>query len=317
LIGGSAVPALLILMLMRCFLLVVTVENRSMAPTLEAGDRVLMIRHWPTRWLRKGQIVLIEPGFGTAIGPTLLAATPYIKRIVALGGETFTISNTDITIHNYSCNHKIDHAQNQQVWHIPAGHLFVQGDSAQSVDSRIWGPLPLQSIRGVTLMKLPHKASVHPPQRIPSIGLSEKQTAPPFAVQTMRGETVTLNNFSGHATLFLFLTPRAILTYASMIVQLTATGVALVVVSTAGPEVTRAWIDQLPNSVPILIAPRTSNPFLDDYHVFVTPAFCFVNEHSMIEAAGLIGPNMEAWKLQIGSLAGQQITIPEGGSAEL
>ena len=37
----------------------------------------------------------------------------------------------------------------------------------------------------------------------------------------------------------------------------------------------------------------------------------------MIEAAGLIGPNMEAWKTQIGSLAGQQITIPEGGLAEV
>jgi hypothetical protein len=277
----------------------------------------LMIRHWPTGWLRKGQIVLIEPGLGTDVGPTLLAVMPYIKRIVALGGETVTISNTDITAHTYSFNHKINHEQRQQVWHIPAGYLFVQGDSAHSVDSRIWGPLPLRSIRGVTLMKLPHKVSADPPQRIPSIGLSEKQNAPQFAAQTMSGETVALINFSGHATLFLFLTPRAILTYTSMIAQMSAMGVALVVVSTTGPEVTRAWIGQLPNSVPILVAPGTSNSFLDDYHVFATPAFCFMNEHSMIEATGLIGPNMEAWKTQIGSLAGQQITIPEGGLAEL
>jgi hypothetical protein len=242
--------------------------------------------------------------------------TPYIKRIVALGGEALTISHTGIAARNYSFNHKINHKQSQQVWHIPAGHLFVQGDSPQSVDSRTWGPLPIQSIRGVTLMKLPYKVSAHPPQQIPSIGLSEKQAAPSFAAQTLSGETVTLVNFSGHATLFLFLTPRAILTYAAQAAQLTVAGVALVVVSAAAPEVTRAWIGQLPSSVPILVAPRTSNPFLDDYHIFGTPAFCFVNEHSKVEASGLIGPNMEAWKTQIGSLIRQQLTVLEDGSTE-
>ena len=316
-IGGLGVIALVIVMLMRCVLLVVTVENRSMAPTLEAGDRVLMIRHWPARWLRKGQIVLIEPGRGAAAGPALFAVTPYIKRVVALGGETLTISHTGIAARNYSFNHKINHEQSQQVWCIPAGHLFVQGDSPQSVDSRTWGPLPLRSIRGVTLMKLPHKVSADPPQQIPSIGLLEKQAAPPFAAQTLSGEIVTLVNFSGGATLFLFLTPRAILTYATQAAQLTAAGVALVVVSAAAPEVTRAWIGRLPSSIHILVAPRTSNPFLDDYHIFATPAFCFVNQHNKVEAAGLIGPNMEAWKTQIGSLIGQQLTVSEDGSAEL
>lgn len=307
-IGGSGVIALVIVM--RCILIVVTVENRSMAPTLEAGDRVLMIRYWPARWLRKGQIVLIEPGRGAAAGSALFAVMPYIKRIVALGGETLTISNTNIAARNYSFNHKIRHEPSQQMWHIQAGHVFVQGDSPQSVDSRTWGSLPIQSVLGVMLMKLPHKVSAHAPQQIPSIGLPEKQDAPPFAAQTLSGETVSLVNFSGHATLFLFLTPRAILTYAAQAAQLlTAAGVALVVVSAATPEVTRVWIGQLPSSIPILAAPPTSNPFLDDYHIFWTPAFCFVNEHSKIGAAGLIGPNMEAWKTQIGSLIRQQLTV--------
>ncbi len=165
-------------------------------------------------------------------------------------------------------------------------------------------------------MKLPHKVSAHPPQQVPSIGLLEKQAAPPFVAQTLCGETVTLDNFSGHATLFLFLTPRAILPYAAQAAQLTVAGVALVVVSAAAPEVTHAWIGQLPSSVPILVAPRTSNPFLDDYHIFATPAFCFVNKHSKVEAAGLIDPNMETWKTQIDSLIRQQLTALEDGSTE-
>ena len=316
-IGGSGVIALVIAMLMRCILLVVTVENRSMAPTLETGDRVLIIRHWPARWLRKGQIVLIEPGRGATDAPTLFAVRPYIKRIVALSGEMLTISHTEIAAGNYSFNLKINYEQSQQVWHIPAEHLFVQGDGPHSVDSRTWGPLPLHRVLGVMLMKLPYKGSAQPPQQMLTIGLPVKQAAPPFVAQTLSGETFTLVNFSGRATLFLFLTPRAVLTYTGQIAQLTAAGIALVVVSAAAPEVTRAWIGELPSSIPILLAPRTSNPFLDDYHIFGTPAFCFVNEHSEVEAAGLIGPNMEAWKTQIGSLIGQQLTAPEDGSAEL
>src|SRR4051794_11342765 len=101
-IGGLTVIVLVIVMLMRCILLVVTVESRSMAPTLEAGDRVLMIRHWPTGWLRKGQIVLIEPRCGVATVPTLFAVMPYNKRIVALGGETLTVSHSNIAARNYS-----------------------------------------------------------------------------------------------------------------------------------------------------------------------------------------------------------------------
>jgi signal peptidase I len=314
-IGGSGVIAFAIVLLLHYILLEVTVENRSMAPALEAGDRVLMIRHWPTRWLRKGQIVLIEPGRGVAAEATFFAATLYIKRIVALGGETLTISHTGIAAGNDSFNHKRNNEQSQPVWHIPAGHLFVQGDSPQSMDSRTWGPLPLQCVLGVALMKLPTKAST-PPQPMSSIGLPVKQAAPPFIAQTLSGETVTLVNFSGHAILFLFLTPRAILTYATQATQLTAPGVAIVVVSAATLEVTSAWIGQIPNSILVVVAPRTSNSFLDDYHIFGTPAFCFVNEYSKVEASGLLGPNMEAWKAQIGSLIGQELTVTESSSVE-
>lgn len=302
-ISGLGVIALVIVMLMRYILLVVIVENRSMAPTLEAGDRVLVIRRWPTRWLRKGQIVLIESGRGVAAEPALFAVTPYIKRIVALGGETLVISHSDIAGRNYSFNHKVNYEQSQQVWHIPVGYLFVQGDSSQSVDSRSWGPLPLQSVLGVMMMKLPRK--VRPPQHVPSIGLPVKQVAPPFTAQTLSGETVRLVSFRGRATLFLFLTPRAILTYAAQAAELTAAGIVLVVVSAAALEVTLTWIGQLPSSISILVAPRTSNSFLDDYHIFGTPAFCFINEYSEVEAAGLIGPNVEAWKAQISSLIEQ------------
>lgn len=314
LIGVLGIIAFVIVMLMHYILLVVRVENESMTPALKAGDRVLMLRYYSTRWLRKGQIVLIEPRLGVATEPRLFTATPYIKRIVALGGETLTISPTDISMHSNLYSHKINHEQSQHVWHIPTEHLFVQGDGPRSIDSRTWGPLPPQSVLGLMLMKLPRKNNTHSSRPMSSIGLSVKQVAPPFVAQTLSGETVTLVNFSGRATLFLFLTPRAIETYATPIAQLTEMAVALVVVSAATPEATLARIGHLPSSVPVLVASRTSNSFLNDYCIFGTPAFCLVNEHGKVEATGFISPNIEDWRMQIISLTEQLSTLTESGS---
>jgi signal peptidase I len=52
---------LLALVLTRTCLLVITVINQSMVPTLEAGDRVLVLRKHLIPRLRKGQIVVVTP----------------------------------------------------------------------------------------------------------------------------------------------------------------------------------------------------------------------------------------------------------------
>jgi signal peptidase I len=172
-----------IVVLIRYVLLVVTVENISMVPTLEPNDRVLMARHLPAKLLRKGHIVLIEPSRGAPTESTFFAATPYIKRIVALGGETFTSSHNDITANIYPSEQKAGNEQNR--WYIPEGHFFAQGDGPRSVDSRIWGTLPLQSVRAVAFMKLPRKTSSCPTGQRSSFDLSVGQNAPQFTTQTL------------------------------------------------------------------------------------------------------------------------------------
>jgi signal peptidase I len=125
----------------RFWLVIVTVEEQSMLPTLAPGDRLIVARHWPARWLRNGQIVLVWPArFATR--PALFKETPYIKRIVALGGETYQAED-----------------QHGQLWQIPPGQLFVRGDHhGHSVDSLVWGPLPMQQVAGVVLTTLPRRA---------------------------------------------------------------------------------------------------------------------------------------------------------------
>ena len=132
---------------LRQALAVVTVEGTSMVPTLHYGDRVLAWRLWPARWLRRGAIVVVEHEADRARArrwsrpqePAL-----YVKRLVGLPGDTVQSGNDET-----------------QRLAVPPRHLFVCGDNRPgSRDSRHWGPLPLRSLRGIVLTKLPGKRIV-------------------------------------------------------------------------------------------------------------------------------------------------------------
>src|SRR5579885_511041 len=107
----------------RLCLVVVIVRGQSMSPTLDPGDRVLALRIFARSWIRKGQIVLVRQADGGHL-PEMISVLSHIKRVVALGEETF-IS-----------------ASGEQDWHIPPGYIFVCGDNQKhSIDSRTWGPV--------------------------------------------------------------------------------------------------------------------------------------------------------------------------------
>jgi signal peptidase I len=288
----------------RCCCVVIMVEGMSMFPTLERGDRVLVLRSWPPKWLRKGHIVVLRPWLTLSTAPKLTEGTLYIKRIVGLGGETITstsealLKSDDVKLYSASDQHT------QQTWFIPKGYIFVRGDNhLGSVDSLRWGPIPVQCVLGVVMLNLSRRNHVTALRPLPPFdpfaeapGLPAGQDAPPFEAQTLSGETVTLATYKGRAVVFLFITPRAIPTYAFLAPKAAQAGAALVFVSTAEPKVTCALMGQLNINLPILIAPRTSNPFLQDYHFSITPAYCFINEHGKVESAGYPDMRCEAWK---------------------
>src|ERR1043165_3264532 len=117
---------------MRIALLTVTVQLSSMSPTLEDGDRVLVWRYWPARWLRKGQIVILWPWLPASKVSKLLGTpefVPYIKRIIALPGDTLITSLTDLPEH-YRSEHRSTHdSEGHRTWRIPHRHIFVRGDN--------------------------------------------------------------------------------------------------------------------------------------------------------------------------------------------
>ncbi|MFQ5614847.1 MAG: signal peptidase I [Anaerolineales bacterium] len=130
----------LIVWLVRRCLMIITIEQNSMFPALEPGDRVLVTRCWPARWAKKGQVVLVSLEGQNSF---------FVKRIVALLGETF---HGDVLC--LSTDKQSTYLE-QRSWHIPPGHFFVCGDNANSsTDSRSWGSLPFTSLRGRVFLRL-------------------------------------------------------------------------------------------------------------------------------------------------------------------
>lgn len=132
------------------------VSGESMDPTLETGD-YLLIDEVTYRFNEpeRGDVVV----FRAPPEPTKF----FIKRIIGLPGDTVTIKGSEITITN-SENPKgftlsedfITHeSSNTMTVTVPADQYFVMGDNrAGSYDSRSWGTLPKENVRGRALLRL-------------------------------------------------------------------------------------------------------------------------------------------------------------------
>jgi signal peptidase I len=127
---------------LRSALLIVTVNGRSMAPTYDEGDRVLIRR---SRRCRRGSVVVFR---SSAIGREVTpgrevrpdggdegARRLVMKRVAAVPGDPVP---ADVLVA----------AQASAGDRVPPGRLVVRGDGARSTDSRHWGYLPADAVVG-------------------------------------------------------------------------------------------------------------------------------------------------------------------------
>lgn len=145
-----ALAALLYAGARRMFLLV-TVEGRSMLPTLADGQRLLAFPlayrwHAPTR----GDIVVIAP--------RLPEGPPIIKRLIGLPGERIVVRDGQVCINGVALDEP--YVAERPIYTYPTDEyrLLLRGDQYlvlgdnrnASVDSHLFGPIRSDAIIGPT-----------------------------------------------------------------------------------------------------------------------------------------------------------------------
>ena len=162
--------ALLLALCIRSFVVqAFKIPSGSMLPTLEIGDHILVNKFVYGPRL---EVPLTSWSFGQL--PGLREPRPsdvvvfifpnerdkdFIKRVVAVAGQTIEVHGTTVTVDgkpvddphaNYS---KGGHVDTERPFTVPPGHVFVMGDNRdESYDSRFWGPVPLEDIKGLAMV---------------------------------------------------------------------------------------------------------------------------------------------------------------------
>jgi signal peptidase I len=127
------------------------VEQTSMESTLEPGQEVIVDRLTPNFWpYKRGDIVVFSAPQQTG------RDEPLIKRVIGVGGDHIELHNGFVFVNGQQIDEPYtyggeptDPIGNVSVWDVPPGYLFVLGDHrAVSVDSRMFGPVPVSTVVG-------------------------------------------------------------------------------------------------------------------------------------------------------------------------
>jgi signal peptidase I len=150
------------------------IPSAAMEPTLHCGrpgigcagatnDRVLAIRlRWPFRGVHRGDIVAFHttPRADATCG----ASGIFVKRVIALPGETFAERNGSVYVDGRRLVERYVKFRDHQTFRrrrVPDGSYFLLGDARpQSCDSRVFGPVPRKDLIASVV------ATYWPPTRI-------------------------------------------------------------------------------------------------------------------------------------------------------
>lgn len=147
--------AVIISVFLNLFVVQVTeVRQRSMEPTLFQSDRVLVSKvDYRVGSPERGDIVVFDPTSDTAI--------PFVKRIVAVGGDVVELRDGRLFVNGEPSD--IPEAvgdtlpQSPQLVYpftVPEGEFFAMGDNRQaSSDSRSFGSQPNAQIIGKVILR--------------------------------------------------------------------------------------------------------------------------------------------------------------------
>ena len=132
------------------------VQQSSMERTLMQEQYVLVDKLTPRfDTYKRGDIVVFTPPEDW-VGAD---HTPFIKRVIGVGGDTVEIHDGGVYINDERLDEPYIYKESdgsvqttdasQERWVIPDGDLFLMGDHRQdSADSRAFGPVPVNQVIG-------------------------------------------------------------------------------------------------------------------------------------------------------------------------
>lgn len=149
----TVVYALVLALLLRTFIIqAFWIPSGSMIPTLEPGDRVLVLKFWyslPKIDPKRGQIVV----FKYPVDPK----RDFVKRLIGMPGDTVEIKDGRVFINSREIAEPyVQHPDNfsMEPTVVPAKKYFCLGDNrSNSQDSRFWGFVPADFMRGPAVFR--------------------------------------------------------------------------------------------------------------------------------------------------------------------
>ena len=129
------------------------IPSESMVPTLEVGDRVLANKFiYRFSAPERGDIIVFE-SVDEQNDDTL------IKRVVGVEGDEIRVQSGLLFVNGEAQEEPYLNAEGPSTAFygpttVPEGSVFVMGDNrGNSADSRIFGPLPLENVKGEAFLR--------------------------------------------------------------------------------------------------------------------------------------------------------------------
>jgi signal peptidase I len=155
-IGITVILAVGLYLVIQTFLVgTYRVEQVSMLPTLEQGQHLLVDKLTPRfdPYSRGDIVVFHAPG-------TAADSIPYIKRVIGVAGDHVALEDGMVFVNGVALDEPYlsedgpgdgatEPLDGTTEWDVPAGQVLVMGDHrARSVDSRSFGPVPVDQVIG-------------------------------------------------------------------------------------------------------------------------------------------------------------------------
>ncbi len=182
--GYCLVIAIVLALAIRMYIgTTVEVQQTSMTPTLEQGEKLIIDRRNKQEIYNyeRGDLVIFEGPIDQEVYTTVVAPyeerkgifetfaynileiqkTSYVKRIIALPGETVRIQNHEVYVNDrvleetYLHSNVITEGRTFSEVAVPENCVFVMGDNRQgSFDSRDFGCIPAEKLEGKVWIRL-------------------------------------------------------------------------------------------------------------------------------------------------------------------